>query len=44
MDRLIVFIDGACEPKNPGGVPTYGYGDCLSIHRNQEVESTHRKN
>lgn len=30
MDKVIVFIDGACEPKNPRGVPTYGfliYGD-----------------
>jgi len=23
MSKLIIFIDGACEPKNPGGVPTY---------------------
>lgn len=21
----MIFTDGACEPKNPGGVPTYGF-------------------
>lgn len=22
---MVLFFDGACEPKNPGGVPTWGY-------------------
>ena len=22
---MVIFTDGACEPKNPGGVPTYGF-------------------
>jgi ribonuclease HI len=21
----VIFTDGACEPKNPGGIPTYGF-------------------
>ena len=25
MAKLAIFIDGACEPRNPGGVPTYGF-------------------
>ena len=25
MDQVVTFIDGACEPKNPGGVATYGF-------------------
>jgi ribonuclease HI len=24
-ERIVIFADGACEPKNPGGVPTYGF-------------------
>ncbi len=32
MNRLVVFIDGACEPKNPGGVATYGF----AIYRDGE--------
>jgi ribonuclease HI len=25
QNKLVVFSDGACEPKNPGGVPTYAF-------------------
>lgn len=25
MSNAILFIDGACEPKNPGGVASYGW-------------------
>jgi ribonuclease HI len=24
-EKIVIFADGACEPKNPGGVPTYGF-------------------
>ena len=25
MEKVVTFIDGACEPKNPSGVATYGF-------------------
>ena len=25
LDKIIINVDGACEPKNPGGVTTYAY-------------------
>jgi ribonuclease HI len=24
-EKIVIYADGACEPKNPGGVPTYGF-------------------
>jgi ribonuclease HI len=25
VGEVVIYTDGACEPKNPGGVPTYGF-------------------
>jgi ribonuclease HI len=24
-EKIVIYADGACEPRNPGGVPTYGF-------------------